>query len=222
MPLPFLRLYALLLASSNAWLIACLQADLDAFHACYLPTAPKPASYFPYKSMQLLANGSVVGTHQASAAAAAAANIVAAAEAEVEDHGLGYYADGVKRTLSDESIAVMRHSEIMSILAERRQRFELHGSWRSPPPAEKQQGQEQLESTPAQEEQQQQQKPEQGGTQGKKRKNAKQSKSYKRRKTEQKARQQREHDARQALTERVTHWDQPPMDPMQNVELNYD
>ena len=33
--------------------------------------------------------------------------------------GLGYYPDGVKRTLTDEQIAMFRHSEIYSILRER-------------------------------------------------------------------------------------------------------
>ena len=37
-----------------------------------------------------------------------------------EDDGLGYYADGVKRTLTDEQVAMFRHSEIQSLLRERR------------------------------------------------------------------------------------------------------
>ena len=37
-----------------------------------------------------------------------------------EDDGLGYYDDGVKRTLTDEQIAMFRHSEIQAILKERR------------------------------------------------------------------------------------------------------
>ena len=40
-------------------------------------------------------------------------------EAE-EDDGLGHYSDGVKRTLTDEQIAMFRHSEIESLLRERR------------------------------------------------------------------------------------------------------
>lgn len=34
---------------------------------------------------------------------------------EDEDDGLGYYPDGVKRTLTDEQIAIFRHSEIESL-----------------------------------------------------------------------------------------------------------
>ncbi|RDW87573.1 hypothetical protein BP5796_03267 [Coleophoma crateriformis] len=37
-----------------------------------------------------------------------------------EDDGLGYYDDGVKRTLTDEQIAMFRHSEIESLLREQR------------------------------------------------------------------------------------------------------
>ena len=36
------------------------------------------------------------------------------------DDGLGFYPDGVKRTLTDEQIAMFRHSEIYALLRERR------------------------------------------------------------------------------------------------------
>ncbi|KAI0006509.1 hypothetical protein F4779DRAFT_620524 [Xylariaceae sp. FL0662B] len=36
-------------------------------------------------------------------------------EEEEEDDGLGYYSDGVKRTLTDEQIAIFRHSEIEAL-----------------------------------------------------------------------------------------------------------
>jgi len=49
-------------------------------------------------------------------------------EAEEEDDGLGYYPDGVKRTLTDEEIAIFRHSEIEAILRERRLRREAGSS----------------------------------------------------------------------------------------------
>jgi uncharacterized protein DUF3807 len=38
---------------------------------------------------------------------------------EEEEDGLGYYADGVKRTLTDEQIRIFRHSEIYSLLRAR-------------------------------------------------------------------------------------------------------
>ena len=37
-----------------------------------------------------------------------------------DDDGLGYYSDGVKRTLTDEQVAMFRHSEIQALLRERR------------------------------------------------------------------------------------------------------
>jgi hypothetical protein len=40
------------------------------------------------------------------------------------DDGLGYYSDGVKRTLTDDQIAMFRHSEIQVLLRERRRRRE--------------------------------------------------------------------------------------------------
>lgn len=45
-----------------------------------------------------------------------------------DDDGLGYYEDGVKRTLSDEQVAMFRHSEIQRLLAERRLRMEDRSS----------------------------------------------------------------------------------------------
>jgi hypothetical protein len=39
---------------------------------------------------------------------------------ETEDDGLGYYEDGIKRTLTDNQIAIFRHSEIQTLLRERR------------------------------------------------------------------------------------------------------
>ena len=43
---------------------------------------------------------------------------------QVEEDDLGYYPDGVKRTLTDEQIAMFRHSEIYSILRARQVRRE--------------------------------------------------------------------------------------------------
>ena len=37
-----------------------------------------------------------------------------------EDDGLGYYPDGVKRTLTEEQVAMFRHSEIYNLLREKR------------------------------------------------------------------------------------------------------
>lgn len=41
---------------------------------------------------------------------------------EPDDHMLGHYADGVKRILTDEQVAIFRHTEIQELLRERRAR----------------------------------------------------------------------------------------------------
>lgn len=41
-----------------------------------------------------------------------------------DDDGLGYYVDGVKRTLTDEQIDMFRHSEIQSLIREQLRRAE--------------------------------------------------------------------------------------------------
>ena len=45
-------------------------------------------------------------------------------EEDPEDDSLGYYDDGVKRTLTDEQIEIFRHSEIQALLRERRLKAE--------------------------------------------------------------------------------------------------
>jgi Protein of unknown function (DUF3807) len=45
----------------------------------------------------------------------------ASSQVEEEEDELGYYPDGVKRTLTDEQIRMFRHSEIQRLLSERRQ-----------------------------------------------------------------------------------------------------
>ncbi|KAL3465306.1 hypothetical protein BJX64DRAFT_285560 [Aspergillus heterothallicus] len=67
--------------------------DLQAFHAKHFSTrvgAPEPATE-PYDDE----------------------------EHHGDDGGLGYYPDGVKRTLTDEQIRIFRHSEIHALLRER-------------------------------------------------------------------------------------------------------
>jgi len=54
-----------------------------------------------------------------------------------EDDGLGYYEDGNKRTLTDEQIAIFRHSEIQSLLRARRHARERRGScFQGSPPSQ--------------------------------------------------------------------------------------
>ncbi|KAI9698490.1 MAG: hypothetical protein M1836_004071 [Candelina mexicana] len=69
--------------------------DLEAFHAQHL--SPEAVAHFPF--------GLTPDTEHPDLE---------------DDDGLGYYADGVKRTLTDEQIAMFRHSEIQTLLRERR------------------------------------------------------------------------------------------------------
>ena len=48
--------------------------------------------------------------------------------ADEEGDDLGYYSDGMKRTLTDEQIAMFRHSEIQALLRERRHAAEARSS----------------------------------------------------------------------------------------------
>lgn len=43
---------------------------------------------------------------------------------ENEDDSLGYYPDGVKRTLTDEQIAIFRHSEIQELIRQHQARLD--------------------------------------------------------------------------------------------------
>lgn len=70
------------------------QDDLRRFHAGHFPDASSPLTFFH-------------------------APEYAGDEADETDD-LGYYPDGAKRTLTDEQIAMFRHSEIQALLRERR------------------------------------------------------------------------------------------------------
>ncbi|KAF2622694.1 hypothetical protein BU25DRAFT_425415 [Macroventuria anomochaeta] len=72
--------------------------DLRDFHAKHLPHAPEPEHIF----------------HGVE-------NELAEECYEEEEGGLGYYEDGTPRTLTDEQIAMFRHSEIQAIIRKRRQ-----------------------------------------------------------------------------------------------------
>ena len=76
------------------------EGDLRAFHAKHFAGSQAPVNFFTSND----------ATHEEAE--------------EDEDDGLGYYADGVKRTLTDDQIAMFRHSEIQALLRERRRQFE--------------------------------------------------------------------------------------------------
>jgi hypothetical protein len=79
-------------------LLTVTQDDLRAFHAQHFPHAPAPEHILH-------------GTEPVTEAAEEYYE-----EYYEEDDGLGYYPDGTKRTLTDEQIAMFRHSEIHAIL----------------------------------------------------------------------------------------------------------
>jgi len=72
--------------------------DLRAFHSKHLAGCPLPTTFL--LDYVEVAEGN--------------------AEYYDDDDGLGWYDDGVKRTLTDEQIAMFRHSEIQTLLTERR------------------------------------------------------------------------------------------------------
>ncbi|KAF2682469.1 hypothetical protein K458DRAFT_444131 [Lentithecium fluviatile CBS 122367] len=75
--------------------------DLRQFHAQHFPDASLPENY-----LRGIQHGHA---HE---------------ECDYEDEGLGYYEDGTERTLTDEQIAMFRHTEIQTILRQRRRRRE--------------------------------------------------------------------------------------------------
>ncbi|KIW83578.1 hypothetical protein Z517_02823 [Fonsecaea pedrosoi CBS 271.37] len=80
-------------------------AQLRAFHATHFATQPVP----DLMTYPLNAPGQTEPSHDA------------AIDDDNHDEGsLGYYDDGVKRTLTDSQIKMFRHSEIQRLLSERR------------------------------------------------------------------------------------------------------
>ena len=77
-----------------------MQDDLYAFHTRVFGATGAPAHLIPIERSS--SDDRILET---------------AGEEDVD--GLGYYPDGVKRTLTDEQVAMFRHSEIYSILRER-------------------------------------------------------------------------------------------------------
>ncbi|KAI5210652.1 hypothetical protein E4T39_00169 [Aureobasidium subglaciale] len=74
---------------------------------------------FHNKHFSALSSGSSNRSHDAGASLQ---------ENTPDDDDLGYYPDGVKRTLTDDQIAMFRHSEIQTLLRERRRRRENTGT----------------------------------------------------------------------------------------------
>ncbi|KAI0197693.1 hypothetical protein F4808DRAFT_292830 [Astrocystis sublimbata] len=78
------------------------QADIEAFHATHFSN--HALSLFDTQFLRANSTQTQDADHQYHEDGA-----------EEEDDGLGYYPDGVKRTLTDEEIAIFRHSEIEAL-----------------------------------------------------------------------------------------------------------
>lgn len=106
------------------------ESDLHTFHAKHFPSSTKPTQFF------------ITPTEQASsttnATPYAAQDDTLEYDEDYED--LGTYPDGTHRTLTDEQIAMFRHSEIQTLLRERRrarEAAESDGEVYSPAPVSK-------------------------------------------------------------------------------------
>ncbi|OCL02344.1 hypothetical protein AOQ84DRAFT_393026 [Glonium stellatum] len=78
------------------------EGDLRDFHSKHFATTPLPAVFVPENEALTAIKG--------------------------DDDALGYYDDGVKRTLTDGQIAIFRHSETQAIIREIRQEKETRAS----------------------------------------------------------------------------------------------
>lgn len=83
-----------------------LQDDLLAFQSKHFPTDPRPAPVH-YGTAETTDNDAEDYPYEGG-----------------DDDGLGYYPDGVKRTLTDEQIQIFRHSEIHALLREKQRKQE--------------------------------------------------------------------------------------------------
>ncbi|KAL4802966.1 hypothetical protein BDV18DRAFT_145956 [Aspergillus unguis] len=96
--------------------------DLQHFQAKHFPSTRSPSQNLPQPQPPAQTHA----THNATPAVETTPSIDALADTysyEDEDD-LGYYPDGVKRTLTDEQIRIFRHSEIHALLRERQIRQE--------------------------------------------------------------------------------------------------
>jgi len=86
------------------------ESDLHSFHAKHFPNSTKPTQFFITSTEQIpsTTNGPSNGDRDDSI------------EYDEEYEDLGTYPDGTARTLTDDQIAMFRHSEIQTLLRERR------------------------------------------------------------------------------------------------------
>ena len=95
-------------------MLTCRQADVDAFHDAHFSNAAVSlfGTQFLASSGAGCADAYEYGNYEGEVEAGDDYEYYGE---EDEDDGLGYYPDGVKRTLTDEQIAIFRHSEIEAL-----------------------------------------------------------------------------------------------------------
>ncbi|RAH81073.1 hypothetical protein BO86DRAFT_410392 [Aspergillus japonicus CBS 114.51] len=98
--------------------------DLQAFQAKHFPDPNLAAQTLLATQLTPQAHTNTTNTTTTTTASAAAPADPSYYDAEDEEDGLGYYSDGVKRTLTDEQIQIFRHSEIHALLRQRELREE--------------------------------------------------------------------------------------------------
>ncbi|KAI1267638.1 hypothetical protein F5Y18DRAFT_424764 [Xylariaceae sp. FL1019] len=74
------------------------EAEIASFHASHFSTDAVSCFGASFLGVEIPAYGAIVEYYE-----------------EDEDDGLGYYPDGVKRTLTDDQIAIFRHSELEAL-----------------------------------------------------------------------------------------------------------
>ncbi|KAK8162982.1 hypothetical protein BKA80DRAFT_97126 [Phyllosticta citrichinensis] len=81
--------------------------DMRDFHQRHFPTASSPAGFFSHQQTR----------HEEPSHVADNLAEAPAVTEDYENDDLGYYEDGVKRTLTDDQISIFRHSEVQRLYA---------------------------------------------------------------------------------------------------------
>ncbi|KAK7540634.1 uncharacterized protein J3D65DRAFT_665392 [Phyllosticta citribraziliensis] len=82
--------------------------DMRDFHQRHFPTASAPADFLSHQQAR----------HEEPSHVADNLTEAPAVTEDYEDDGLGYYEDGVERTLTDDEISIFRHSEVQRLYAQ--------------------------------------------------------------------------------------------------------
>lgn len=92
------------------------------FHSEHFPSIPQPRNFFHvYSGANAYGHDNEYGSGHSGQNEAI---VYGEEDGGDDDDSLGYYADGVKRTLTDEQIAIFRHTEVEMLLKDRRRERE--------------------------------------------------------------------------------------------------